>query len=259
MEFMAKGSYNIIHETTNANQFSNMQVQQNCIQQTQQQTTQLTQPINNVTITYPQNVVVQQQPYQFVGLQTNRTHYNMPNNCVDIQGQVFNSMQTHESNNHRINNFDDNSKSMNHRPVTSLKRNDSNSLSAKLKDYASYLDDHESFRQERLQKNAMRRYSQIMQLVKTRYRDYFQIDDDDEDDIDDDWCPRSNNSLAKPRPADIKMQPDFNKSHEFPCFNKILRRHRDRLLGQHIKTDQSVLYHLNSTSLSDSLSGNGLL
>lgn len=85
---------------------------------------------------------------------------------------------------------------------------------AQLKEYAKYLDDYEVCRAYRLQSNAIIKYHHIMQTIKTKYKDRYHVDDDEED-HNDEWCQLYNKI----------------KQSDLPPFNKILKRHRARLAG----------------------------
>lgn len=125
-------------------------------------------------------------------------------------------------------------------------------VTAKLREYAKYLDDHEIFRQERIQKNAMKKFSHIMQSIKSRYRDRYQLDgDDDDDDTDEHWHQfvisnqTSNTSIPRLTSTDTpSCATSLNKSCEFPNFNKILKRHRNRLNGRQANTSTSMQQQL---------------
>jgi len=80
------------------------------------------------------------------------------------------------------------------------------SLTAKLNNY-KYLDDYEYYRGERLKKNALGRFSIIMQSLKAKYKNcaHLALDNDDSDD-------------------DVLEEP----GSEFSNFNQILKRHRRR-------------------------------
>lgn len=91
-------------------------------------------------------------------------------------------------------------------PTTSV------SLTATLNNYR-HLDDYEFYREERLERNALKKFSQIMQSIKSNYRNRYQFVDDEDDDDND--CV-VNGGLVDEAPI------------EYPNFNKILERHRRR-------------------------------
>lgn len=87
------------------------------------------------------------------------------------------------------------------------------SLTARLSSYKD-LDDYEYYREERLKQNAMRKFSLIMQSIKTKHKD----------------CSVNNsNNSTNNNESDSDVVVDTQTADsEFSNFNQILKRHRKR-------------------------------
>lgn len=90
--------------------------------------------------------------------------------------------------------------------------NSSSSLISELDSY-KYLDDYEYYLETRIKQNAMRKFENIMQSIKTMARN-------------------NNNEQQQQQLQDHKNDSphhlDIDNGDKFPNFNKILRRHRKR-------------------------------
>lgn len=122
-------------------------------------------------------------------------------------------------------------------------RDDTAVLHARLRHYESFLNDYDYCRDERLKRNAMEKYNLIMQSIQNKSKSRFQyinINDDDEDDDDDVGgnnehnLHRLNQGYSSDRPSSTSVSDgsggaDSKPLNEFPHYNRILLRHRERL------------------------------
>jgi len=235
MRLSSAGSLNGLDST--GPHFNEVQIQLNTVQQnhTSQHTTE------GLASSHPYHQLSVHQPHQEIVTQNN--HAQAKNDYDDCGTQTLRStIQPQEV---RQGNFSIDRNSYRSLDCVESKKISDEIVSIKLKEYAKYLDDHEIFRQERIQKNAMKKFSHVMQSIRNKYKDRYQLDDDDDDDIEGIWqqsCTRTT-QCAAPNMPPSGIRPYYQgKTTEFPNLNRILMRHRTRFESQRLRNAAS--HHL---------------